>query len=331
MDQHLPFVSVVIPAYNAETTIGPLLNSLSHLNYPHYEVIVVDDGSRDRTGAIADGSPFRVIHQPNRGASAARDAGLRAAEGDVVAYVDSDVSVTPDWLVNLVKPFSDPTVGATTGQTVFLRNEKCASWMRSMDIERRNAHRRPFTRLANGPNCAFRKEVLLGVGGFNPAWYHAEDTEVSYRVWQAGYRIRYVPSAIVHHIPEEEWRNYLRKRYRDAKAFTRMLVRYPRHAIINDDYVTLNMKVQPPLFLVVIALGVLVPIMLLTAWATIPALAFGFLVLLLVLVNVPEAVAVTRASRRPVFFFEVMALALLRGFAWGVGLGVGGVHQLRAG
>jgi len=321
-------ISIVVPTYNAEDTIGPLLDSLLGLDYPEYEVIIVNDGSKDHTKEIVERYPVRLINQTNRGASAARDAGLRAASGEIVAYVDSDVAVTPDWLKRLVRPFAEATIGATTGRTVFLRNEKCASWMRSMDIERRNAHRKEYTRLANGPNAAFRREILLKVGGFDPQWYHAEDTEVSYRIWQLGYRIQYVPDAVVHHIPEEDWRTYLRKRYRDAKAFTRMLGRYTRFAMLEDDFVSLDMKVLPPVFLAMLVAAVLTTVLVLTPWFAMLLLVLGSLMILAMLFIVPEAIAVALASRRIGFFFEGFALCILRGFAWGLGLGVGGVRQV---
>lgn len=324
-------VSVVVPTYNAEATIGPLLDSLLNLRYPDYEVIVVNDGSKDHTKEIVERYPVRLINQVNRGASAARDAGLRAASGEVVAYVDSDVTVTPDWLERLVGPFTDETIAATTGKTVFLRNEKCASWMRSMDIERRNAQRRAYTRLANGPNAAFRREILLKVGGFDPRWFHAEDTEVSYRIWELGYRIRYVPEALVHHVPEEDWRTYLKKRYRDAKAFTRMLGKYTRTAMLEDDFVGLDMKVLPPVFLAILVSAAFIIILAPTPWAALPFFALGGLMLVAMLFIIPEAVAVARASRRFRFFFQGLGLSVLRGFAWGLGLGVGGVRQVLRG
>ncbi len=327
MLESLPRVSVVIPTYNAEKTIGPLLDSLQNLDYPDYEVIVVNDGSRDGTKAIVARYPVRLIDQPNMGASAARDAGLRAATGDIIAYVDSDVAVTPDWLRHLVKPFQDPAIGATTGRTVFLRNEKCSSWVRSMDIERRNAGRKEFTRVANGPNSAFRKGVLHEVGGFDPSWYHAEDTEVSYRVWQKGYKIRYVPEAVVHHVPEEDWRDFLRKRYRDAKAFTRMLAKYPRTAILKDDFVELEMKIQPPLFLLTILCGLGSSLWIFFPWGVYGFLGFGVLSLVGIALNVPEAATLSTSSRKASFFFKGLGLQILRGFAWGLGLGIGGIRQ----
>ncbi len=321
-------VSIVVPAYNAEETIGPLLDSIANLDYQECDVIIVNDGSTDRTKEIVERYPVQLINQPNRGASAARDAGLRAASGEIVAYVDSDVTVTSDWLKHLVRPFSDPTIAATTGQTVFLRSQKCASWLRSMDIERRNRRRKTYTRLANGPNAAFRREILLEVGGFDPRWYHAEDTEVSYRIWELGHRIQYVPEAVVHHIPEEDWRTYLRKRYRDAKAFTRMLGRYTRAATLEDDFVSLDMKVLPPVFLSMLFVSAIAIVLAPTPWLGIPLLLLGLLTGLALLFIVPEAIAIARASKRVLFFFQGVGLCILRGFAWGVGLGVGGLRQV---
>ncbi len=330
MSESLPRVSVVVPTYNAESTIEPLIQSLLRLDYPDYEVIVVNDGSKDATKAIVEKSAVKRIDHPKRGASAARDAGLRAATGDIVAYVDSDVTVTPEWLRLLVVPFQDPSIGATTGRTVFQRNGACTSWLRSMDIERRNARRHEYTRLANGPNSAFRRSLLLEVGGFDPQWFHAEDTEVSYRVWEKGYKIRYVPDAVVNHVAEDDWRDYLRKRYRDAKAFTRMLMRYPRTAILQDDFVESAMKVQPPLFLLTILFGLGSLLWILTPIGSYFFLAFVTLLVVLVLLNLPEAASLWAASRRTTFFAKSLVLQVLRGFAWGLGLGIGGLRQVVA-
>ncbi|MGH7091716.1 MAG: glycosyltransferase, partial [Stellaceae bacterium] len=98
-----PRVSVVICAYNAERTMEACLASLEHLNYPDYEVIVVNDGSRDRTLEIAERFPYcRIISQENKGLSAARNVGAEAASGEIVAYTDSDCVADPDWLAYLV-------------------------------------------------------------------------------------------------------------------------------------------------------------------------------------------------------------------------------------
>ncbi|HXR44765.1 MAG TPA: glycosyltransferase, partial [Pseudolysinimonas sp.] len=100
-----PKVSVVVCAYNAADTIDGCLASLGALTYPDFEVIVVNDGSRDDTGARARRYPgVRVIDIPNGGLSAARNLGLAEAIGAIVAYTDADVRVDPDWLTYLVQP-----------------------------------------------------------------------------------------------------------------------------------------------------------------------------------------------------------------------------------
>src|SRR5208282_6918493 len=98
-----PRVSVVVCAYDAERTMKSCLESLEKLRYPDFEVIVVNDGSKDRTLEIVESFPFcRVISQDNKGLSVARNVGAEHATGEIVAYTDSDCVVDPDWLTYLV-------------------------------------------------------------------------------------------------------------------------------------------------------------------------------------------------------------------------------------
>src|SRR5207237_3877485 len=98
-----PFVSVIVCSYNGARTLADCLNSLGKLNYPNYEVILVDDGSTDNTAQIVAQFPnVRYIHQSNLGLSHARNAGAAAATGEVFAYTDSDCMADPDWLYYLV-------------------------------------------------------------------------------------------------------------------------------------------------------------------------------------------------------------------------------------
>ena len=99
-----PRVSVIVCAYNAADTIEDCLASLDQLTYPDYEVILVNDGSRDATGQIGRSHPrVRVIDVPNAGLSAARNVGLAETTGEIVAYTDADTRVDPDWLTFLVQ------------------------------------------------------------------------------------------------------------------------------------------------------------------------------------------------------------------------------------
>ena len=104
-EQAWPKVSIVVALYNAEKTLDECLSSLAVLDYPDYEVIVVNDGSTDGSQAIIDRHPFRSITCANGGISAARNVGLAAATGEIVAYIDSDAFADPDWLRCLVRTF----------------------------------------------------------------------------------------------------------------------------------------------------------------------------------------------------------------------------------
>ena len=100
----MPMVSVVICAYNAERTMRPCLESLRRLDYPNFEVVIVDDGSRDSTADISMDFPeFRLIRQPNKGLSVARNVGMHAARGEFIAYTDSDCVVDPHWLTLMMR------------------------------------------------------------------------------------------------------------------------------------------------------------------------------------------------------------------------------------
>ena len=111
-----PKVSVVVCAYNAESTMAACLDSLRALRYPATEVVVVDDGSTDSTGAIADQyEGIHVIHQENKGLSAARNIGMAASTGEIVAYTDADCVVDPDWLHYLVATFLSSGLTAVGG------------------------------------------------------------------------------------------------------------------------------------------------------------------------------------------------------------------------
>src|SRR5260370_40529790 len=116
---HSPRVSVVVCAYNAERTMEPCLASLEELNYPDYEVIVVNDGSTDRTLEIAERFSYvRIISQPNKGLSVARNVGAEAATGQIVAYTDSDCVADPDWLTYLVARMEAGNLAACGGAPV---------------------------------------------------------------------------------------------------------------------------------------------------------------------------------------------------------------------
>ena len=208
-------VSVLVCAYNAADTLDECLTSLERLTYPDYEVIVVNDGSRDATGEIARRHPFcRVIDLDHAGLSAARNAALAAATGDIVAYTDADVRVDPDWLTYLVQPFATAEVVAAGGLSLPPLD---SPWMAHcvarapggpthVLLDDRTAEHVP------GCNLAIRRETLRAIGGFNPIYLRAgDDVDVCWRLQNAGGRIEFVPAALVWHHHRASVRAYWRQ------------------------------------------------------------------------------------------------------------------------
>lgn len=198
-----PKVSVVVCAYNAADTITDCVRSLSALTYPNYEVIVVNDGSKDGTAALVAEHPWvRLISIANGGLSAARNLGLREATGTIVAYTDADVRVDPDWLTHLVQPFVRSDVVASGGPNLVPPDDpfmaQCVALAPGAPthvlLDDRTAEHVP------GCNMAFRRDALLAIGGFNPIYLRAgDDVDACWRLQARGGRIGFAPAALVWH------------------------------------------------------------------------------------------------------------------------------------
>ena len=226
-----PKVSVVICAYNAEATMAACLDSLRALRYPATEVVVVDDGSTDRTGAIADRyEGFHVIHQENKGLSAARNVGMAASTGDIVAYTDSDCVVDPDWLHYLVATFLSSGLRAVGGPNLpppedsFVASCVAASPGGPLEVllDDEEAEHIP------GCNMAFRREALEEIGGFDPVYRAAgDDVDVCWRLQNLGYRIGWSPAAMVWHFRRNTVKAYIGQQRGYGKAEALLYFRHP--------------------------------------------------------------------------------------------------------
>ncbi len=198
-----PRVSVVVCAYNAERTLDQCLASLSVLNYPDYEVIVVNDGSRDRTIEIAESYGYcRIITQPNKGLSAARNVGAEAAAGEIVAYTDSDCVADPDWLTYLVAKMEAGNLAACGGPNFPPPEDNLVPAAVAV-APGGPTHVLISDEVAEhiaGCNMAFRRDVLQQLGGFDPVYRAAgDDVDICWRFQDAGYPIGFSPAAVVWH------------------------------------------------------------------------------------------------------------------------------------
>ncbi len=120
MNNELPFISIIIPVLNGERTIRACLNSILHSDYPgeKREIVVIDNGSTDRTAEIVKTFPVQYLLEARRGVSYARNRGIEASRGGILAFTDSDCVVSRRWLPEIVQGFGDEKIGGMEGETV---------------------------------------------------------------------------------------------------------------------------------------------------------------------------------------------------------------------
>src|SRR5881296_3582054 len=197
-----PRISVVVCSYNGARTIRDCLEALKRITYPDFEVIVVDDGSTDATAAIAARYDCRLIQTENRGLASARNTGLRAASGEIVAYTDDDAYPDPDWLTYLANRFlsaADVGVGgpniapAGDGRTAECVARAPGGPVHVLLSDSEAEH-------IPGCNMAFRKDRLEAIGGFDPQFRVAgDDVDVCWKLQERGWTLGFSAAAMVWH------------------------------------------------------------------------------------------------------------------------------------
>jgi GT2 family glycosyltransferase len=205
----LPFVSVVVPCYNRAAFLPRCLGALFAQSYPRhrFEIVLVDDGSTDGTARAARplarhwSGRLRVVEQPNGGPASARNAGIRAATGEIVAFTDSDCVADADWLERVVAPLvADPQAAGVGGPIANVAPEgRVARFLDATAFYRHRVRGGAVDYLLTA-NVAFRRAALTAVGGFSEregAW--GEDADLSFRLRQAGHRLLLAPAGRVTH------------------------------------------------------------------------------------------------------------------------------------
>ncbi|MBK8598783.1 MAG: glycosyltransferase [Holophagales bacterium] len=210
-----PKVSVVVCTYNGSKTLDGCLRSLEILNYPDYEVILVDDGSKDSVPEIAARYPYIRYHrQVNRGLSVARNVGMDLAKGEVIAYTDDDCFADPDWLYFLISKLLETGASAVGGPNFLPPGDgpvaACVSASPGAP-----AHVLLDDALAEhipGCNMAFWADRLRAIGGFDPAYARAgDDVDVCWRLQAEGDQIVFAPAAMVWHHRRSTVKAYLKQ------------------------------------------------------------------------------------------------------------------------
>src|ERR1051325_6748060 len=197
-----PRVSVVVCTYNGARTLPECLDGLARVDYPNFEVLVVNDGSTDNTETIARNSGFRVISTENHGLSHARNLGLKAATGEIVAYLDDDAYPDRDWLKYLAHTFLTTGHAGVGGPNLAPSNDgpiaDCVAHAPGGPVHvllsDEEAEHIP------GCNMAFRKAALLDIGVFDEQVRAAgDDVDICWRLQEKGFTLGFSPAAMVWH------------------------------------------------------------------------------------------------------------------------------------
>lgn len=229
-----PQVSVVVAVYNGTRTLKACLDSLSALNYPAYEVILVDDGSTDDTPQIAAQYPqVRCVrHRQNLGLSIARNTGIATAGGEIIAFTDADCRADENWLYYLVGDLLNSRFAGIGGHNFLPPDD---SWVGAavMVSPGGPAHVMVTDRLAEhipGCNMAFYKWVLEEIGGFDPIFRRAgDDVDVCWRLQQRGYKIGFCPAGFVWHYRRSTALDYLKQQHGYGEAEALLVGKHPEY------------------------------------------------------------------------------------------------------
>jgi GT2 family glycosyltransferase len=230
-DRPLPKVSVIVCTYNGSRTIGDCLDGLSRLEYPDFEVIVVDDGSTDSTPQIAARYNVKLISTDNHGLSDARNTGLRAATGEIVAYIDDDAWPDPHWLDYVVHTFQTSEHSGVGGPNFVPPDDSPVAHCVA-NSPGGPTHVLLTDQVAEhipGCNMAFRSSRLREIGGFDTQFRIAgDDVDVCWRLQDKGYTLGFHPTAIVWHRRRNSVKSYLRQQFNYGRAEAMLEVKWPQ-------------------------------------------------------------------------------------------------------
>ena len=246
----LPPISVIVCTRDRPLSLERCLEALARLDYPDYEVVVVDNCSRDAaTAQVVARSGFRYVREERPGLDWARNRGVAESRHDIIAYVDDDALATPGWLRGIAYGFEQPEVMVVTGmvlaaeietpaQNDFERYGGMGKGFMSHTIRRDDLSKSSLFKSSNwgvGANMAFRRSLFAMIGSFDVALdvgtptCGGGDIEFFYRAVAAGHTLRYEPAALVRHVHRRDQAALTRQIYNNGRSFAAYLMTIARN------------------------------------------------------------------------------------------------------
>ena len=254
----LPKVSIIVPAFNEEVNAVSSLHNLLRCDYPSFEIIFVDDGSKDSTYSIVDEAfknnpSVKVFTKPNGGKSSALNFGIEQTNTEFVVCIDADTKLLPDAISKMMRHFTDPAIGAVAG-VVKAGNEVniITKWQSLEYTISQNFDRKAFAYLncitvVPGAIGAFRKEALVRAGGFTTDTL-AEDCDLSIRILKEGYVIQNEAHSVAMTEVPETVKQFMKQRFRWSFGVMQTFWKH-KDALFNNKYKSLGWVALPDLLL----------------------------------------------------------------------------------
>ncbi len=265
-----PFVSILVPAFNEEVVIEATIRSLLNSDYDNFEIIVVDDGSQDRTSEVVrehvgENPLIRLFTEANAGKASALNFGMRQAKGEVIVALDADTQFPAETIRALARRFVDPKIGAVAGNAkVGNRINIVTRWQALEYITSQNMDRRAFASLncitvVPGAVGAWRRELIERCGGFSDDTL-AEDQDLTLQIRKLGYEIGYEESAIAWTEAPQTLRMLAKQRFRWAYGTLQCLWKH-RDALFRPGYGALGFVAMPNVWIFQILFPLISPVM----------------------------------------------------------------------
>ncbi|MEO5893844.1 MAG: polysaccharide deacetylase family protein [Ferruginibacter sp.] len=294
-----PLVSIIVPAYNEEVNAIRTIESLLQQDYPNFQVVFIDDGSKDSTflkvgDAFKDNQRVKVYTKTNGGKASALNTGIEKAEGEFVVCIDADTQLKEDAVSQLMRKFSlvasttdaaietkTGIVGAVAGN-VKVGNEvnMITRWQSIEYITSQNFDRRAFDLLncitvVPGAIGAFRKEAIIKAGGFTTDTL-AEDCDLTMRMHRIGYQVRNCNDAISYTEAPETMKQFMKQRFRWSFGVMQCFWKH-RDALFNPTYKNFGMVAMPNILIFQMVLPFLAPLADLLLVFSLLAAGFGII------------------------------------------------------